>query len=391
MTAPTPVIATGQQIGAGWSPALAVAKALAALAEARRTGAEAVYWLADEDHDRAEVAAVTGWRGGRLIRHRFRFDARLGTATGWLPWTPDHQAEATALWGPLPEPLEPTLRGHVLALGQPLWERGLRPFSPTEPVLREAIQVELERWLSLDLGRLLQQQADSLEAQGLPLPLDPRRQSAWFSLDPRSGRRLRLEPGERPPAGHWLSPGAALRPLMQSLLLPVSAVVLGPAERAYWRLCEPLWDRVGLTAPKILPRPSVFVVPKGFSITASELDALRLGAWDRLGAWPGSLPTVQFQLTEADPAWPQPVQMRFRQELARTRARLQKLDRRLHREAAAARLGGDPEELRQALFPLGAPQERVIPGVTWLQNPRLLDAMLERMDGAAPVILLEEP
>ena len=29
-----PVIATGQQIGAGWSPALSVAKALAALAEA---------------------------------------------------------------------------------------------------------------------------------------------------------------------------------------------------------------------------------------------------------------------------------------------------------------------------------------------------------------------
>ena len=55
---PRPVVATGQQIGAGWSPALSVAKALAALAEARRSGGEAVYWLADEDHDRAEVANV---------------------------------------------------------------------------------------------------------------------------------------------------------------------------------------------------------------------------------------------------------------------------------------------------------------------------------------------
>ena len=62
---PRPVIATGQQIGAGWSPALAIAKDLAALAEARRTGAEAVYWLADEDHDRAEVASVVGWGGPR--------------------------------------------------------------------------------------------------------------------------------------------------------------------------------------------------------------------------------------------------------------------------------------------------------------------------------------
>ena len=50
MTGARPVIATGQQIGAGWSPALSVAKALAALAEARRSGAEAVYWLTAEDN-----------------------------------------------------------------------------------------------------------------------------------------------------------------------------------------------------------------------------------------------------------------------------------------------------------------------------------------------------
>ena len=238
---PRPVIATGQQIGAGWSPALAIAKALAALAEARRTGAEAVYWLADEDHDRAEVASVVGWDGPRLVRHRFRFDTRPGTATGWLPWTPQHQTEATKLWGPLPEPEDPTLRGHVLALGQPLWERGLRPFSPTDPAVREPIQSELERWRTLDLQAGLVQQADRLTAQGAPLPLDPRVQAPWFSLDPRTGRRQRLEPGEALAKGLWLSPGAALRPLMQSLLLPVSAVVLGPSERAYWRLCEPFW------------------------------------------------------------------------------------------------------------------------------------------------------
>ena len=53
---PKPVIVTGQQIGAGWTPALSVAKALAALAEAKRRGADAVYWMADEDHDRTEVA-----------------------------------------------------------------------------------------------------------------------------------------------------------------------------------------------------------------------------------------------------------------------------------------------------------------------------------------------
>ena len=156
---PSPVVPTGQQIGAGWSPALSVAKALTALAGARRTGAEAVYWLADEDHDRAEVASVTGWTGARLVRHRFRFGAPPGTAAGWLPWTSAHQSEAAILWGDLPQPQEPTLRGHALALGQPLWNRGIRPFSPTDPTVREPIQADLERWRSLGLEALLAAQA----------------------------------------------------------------------------------------------------------------------------------------------------------------------------------------------------------------------------------------
>ncbi|WLT33314.1 bacillithiol biosynthesis BshC [Geothrix sp. PMB-07] len=388
---PRPVIATGQQIGAGWSPALSVAKALAALAEARRTGAEAVYWMADEDHDRAEVASVVGWAEGRLIRHRFRFDARLGTATGWLPWEATHQTEATRLWGPLLEPQTPTLRGHALALGQPLWDRGLRPFSPTDPAVREPIQAELERWRTLNLEDLLAKQADALEAKGAPLPLDPRVQAAWFSLDPRTGRRQRLEPGEALPEGHWLSPGAAIRPLMQSLLLPVAAVVLGPSERAYWRLCEPLWERVELVAPKILPRPSVYVVPRGFTVKPDQLDALKMGAWDRLAGWPGPLPTQRFQLVEPDRAWPAPLQDRFMKEQTRSRERLNKLDHRLHREAAVTALGGDPEQLRQSLFPFGKAQERVIPGLPWLRRGHLIDTILDRMDGASPVILVEEP
>ena len=388
---PRSVIATGQQIGAGWSPALSVAKALAALAEARRTGAEAVYWLADEDHDRAEVASVVGWTGGRMLRHRFRFEARIGTATGWLPWTLEHQAQAAALWGSLPETQEPTLRGHVLALGQPLWERGLRPFSPTDPAVREPIQAELERWRTLDLEALLVQQAGCLRAQGVAVPLDPSIQAAWFSLEPRTGRRQRLERSAPLPQGHWLSPGAAIRPLMQSLLLPVTAVVLGPSERAYWRLCEPLWERVGLPVPRILPRPSVFVVPPGFRISGGQLDALRLGAWDRLASWPGTLPSSRFQTSDPDSSWPVPLQARFQREPERSRARMAKLDRRLHREAATQLLGGDPERLRQALFPYGAPQERVMPGVPWLRNGALLDAILDRMDGSTSVILVEEP
>ncbi len=386
-----PLVATGQQIGAGWSPALSVVKALAALAAARRLGGRAVYWLADEDHDRLEVASVVGGDDRQLRRHRFRFAAPEGTATGWLPWTAVQQAEAEALWGEVPAATEPTLRGHVLACGEPLWRRGLRAFSPTDPALRPSIQTELERWRTLDLEALMDAQADRLERDGAPLPLDPRRQSAWFSLDPRSGRRRRLERGEALPAGRWASPGAALRPLMQSLLLPVTHVVLGPAERAYWRLAEPLWERVGLLAPEILPRPSVVLLPKGLALEAHQLEALKEGRWEAFSALPFVRPSERLGHPLAEEGWGEAVAERFRAELGRSRARLARLDRRLHRDFAGQRLGGDPERLRQLLFPFGRPQERVLPGLPWLRDEALLERMLASLDGSTLMVLLETP
>lgn len=397
-SSPCPLVATGQQIGAGWTPALSVAKALAALAEAGRLGGEAVYWLADEDHDRLEVASTVGFAGERLVRHRFAFQAPEGTATGWLPWTGTQQREAEALWGPLPEPRSPTLRGHALALGEPLWRRGLRPFSPTDPALRSPIQGELERWRALDLEAGLIRQAEALERSGVPVPLDPREQAAWFSLDPATGLRRRLDPGKACPRGCWLSPGAAIRPLMQSLLLPgLAAVVLGPAERAYWRLTEPLWERVGLAPPRIVPRPSVYVLPPqpalagGYlaALAAGHLEALAEGRWEAFAEGAEALPSAALAGLRPDAGWNPELAARFQRELGRTGQRLQKLDRRLRRDRAAAALGGDPERLRQALFPLGRPQERVIPGLFWLRDEALLDRMRAGLADGSMLVLLE--
>lgn len=387
------MIVTGQQIGAGWTPALSVAKALAALAEARRLGAEPIYWMADEDHDRAEVAATIGLESGRLVRHRFRFEAPEGTATGWLPWGPSQQHDAELLWGDVPKPAEPTLRGHSLSLGEPLWKLGLRPFSPTAPVVRDSIQGELERWRSLDLEALLLLSANRLAAEGAPLPLDPRQQAAWFSLDPRTGLRRRLERNEPSPKGHWLSPGAALRPLMQSLMLPVEAAVLGPSERAYWRLTEPLWDRVGLEAPRIIARPSVFVLPKDCALKAdclADLDALRDGRWEAFSNPNGALPSHQVGNLSSDSSWGPIISARFTKELHRTRHRLERLDRRWLRDLAAQQFNQDPEPLRQRLFPFGKAQERVLPGLFWLRDESLLRRILESMDGTRSLILVEE-
>lgn len=383
-----PVVVTGQQIGAGWSPALSVVKALQALAIAKQVNGQAIYWLADEDHDRLEVASVVGGQGPRLHRHRFRFEAPIGTATGWLAWTETHQREAENLWGVLPQPHRPTLRSHVTTLGEPLWRRGLQPFSPTDPERRDGVQSVLESWRKLYLEALLHQQAEALQEQGEPLPLDPREQAAWFKLDPRTGLRVRLEAGEACPPGQWLSPGAALRPLLQSLMLPVTDVVLGPAERAYWRLTEPLWERVGLVAPRIHARVSAYVMPSGLNLAPSQLDALRNGFWEAfLGTWP-SLPSQQLGNSLPLAEWGPSLGLRYQQELTRLRHRLLRLDRRLLRDHVAEVLGRDPEQVRQHLFPFGRPQERVIPGLTWLRDEALLDRLLEGLGSPQNLLLL---
>jgi hypothetical protein len=384
------VIITGQQIGAGWSPALSVAKALAALAEAKRRGLRPVYWLADEDHDHLEVASVVALEGARLIRRRFKFSAPAGTATGWLEWTGAHQAEAQNLWGHLPDPVEPTLRGHVLALGKPLWSRGIKSFSPTKDADRAAVQPELERWRAMGLEKALHSQADYLESSGEKLILDPRQQSAWFSLNPKTGERCRLESGQPCPKGCWLSPGAALRPLMQSLLLPVEAVVLGPGERAYWKLLERVWDSVGLNAPEILPRPTIFVIPDGASeLSPEELEPLRLGQWDALAPALTMKPSAM-PFPKPIESWGNAITKRYSAEMGRLQTRLERLDARLARDAAEKRLGANIEKLRQELFPFNKPQERVIPGWHWLQKPALLDAMENAMEKPAGVYVIKE-
>jgi hypothetical protein len=178
---------------------------------------------------------------------------------------------------------------------------------------------------------------------------------------------------------------------MQSLLLPeLAAAVLGPAERAYWRLTEPLWERVGLTSPRIVDRPSVFVLPRGLALTAGQLEALRHSRWEAFSSDPGSLPSAALSGLRPDPGWDPALAQRFTRELSRATQRLLKLDRRLLRDLAARALGRDPERVRQFLFPLGRPQERVLPGLFWLRDEELLDRMEASLGKGSRLVLLEQ-
>lgn len=52
------------------------------------------------------------------------------------------------------------------------------------------------------------------------------------------------------------SPSAALRPVLESWLLPVQATILGPGEIAYWSQLPPLFRALEVPMPSILPRDS---------------------------------------------------------------------------------------------------------------------------------------
>ena len=107
-----PLVLTGQQIGVGWSPALSVIKALVALDEAKRLGGEAIFWMADEDHDAVEVSRTALRKDGRILKVQFEFDQNPQTSAAWFPFDDKHQRQAIDLWGSsIPTPQEPTLRG----------------------------------------------------------------------------------------------------------------------------------------------------------------------------------------------------------------------------------------------------------------------------------------
>jgi len=91
-----------------------------------------------------------------------------------------------------------------------------------------------------------------------------------------------------------------------------------------------------------------------------------------------------------NPEWGPELSQRYQQTLSWTRRKLQKLDRRLHRDRAEATLGMDPERLRQKLYPCGKPQERVLPGALWLRDEALLDRMLDALMEPEDILFVEE-
>ena len=299
------VVVTGQQVGLFGGPLFTPFKAATALARAREATAAgrthaAIFWLATEDHDFAEINHVVFPARRELRTLIYSATPEKARPVGGLVLDESitplvEQAEELLGDSEAMEALEAAYKpGRTLA--QAFAEFYSRVFAAQgllvldasgrafhrmgAPVLRAA----LER--ADELHRALVERNKELEAAGYHAQVAVGPQSSLlFLLDERTGARValkRLTPSAQEPDGLWqagrqsfsmddlvgildaeperISPSALLRPVFQDFLLSTSAIVGGPAEIAYFAQSAVLYEHILGRQTPALPRFSASLI-----------------------------------------------------------------------------------------------------------------------------------
>ena len=335
-------VVTGQQVSLFGGPLYTLFKAATALALARRaeavTGrpAVAVFWMATEDHDVAEVdhvyfgatglhlppiprapGALNAGPAGRLVLPD-AITATVEAAARALPAAPYAAAVAAALRAAYAPGT--TLADAFGRLTRWLFAgTGLVLLDPDDPALK-ALAAPLLARAATEGGAVATVRAagERLAAAGLHAQIPDPTPPGIFLLDGRG--RLGLVPDgpdDRPGGYHVritgarlstaelariahddparLSPSVTLRPTMQDLLLPTVAYVGGPGEVAYWLQLRGVYAWAGVPMPVVYPRAS-----------ATLLDARTRRALARVGLAPeavaGSADALFARRAAHDPA-----------------------------------------------------------------------------------------
>jgi uncharacterized protein YllA (UPF0747 family) len=293
---------TGQQAGLFTGPLLTLVKAVAASRLAGDLAAAGVaaapgFWCASEDHDLAEVTRVVlptpdgphdfGPDPGPLAGNRrpvgelpieVPLDPIFAAAAHGLSLPPDAAALAALremnVHHTFFEGFSETLRWLMGDGAIEIVDAARRRDKPLLVPL--AIRLVKER---KDVRRILRERETRLTAAGhaLQVTTDPKALPLFVRVgDERlllleSGPDLALKGREgvfsesdavgKLSSGDWLPSFSALtRPLAASVLYPVAATILGPAEIAYWAQCLPLFEWAQLVPPVLVPRPMVALV-----------------------------------------------------------------------------------------------------------------------------------
>jgi hypothetical protein len=397
------VVVAGQQPAAGGGPLYTLVKAAQAVALARRMAAAgqpavAWFWCASEDHDLGEANHADLLRRDGSIQ---RVVCDLGPGRAALRWRP-----AQAWWEAVVAGCRASASGNLgadwLLQRRPVDNEGmgawlcrlLRDLFPADPFV--ACEAHLLRPLWADAlpdlharwpRAALAARRDELLAAGEndhfgPLPDPP------LFRDTPEGRVPLADLAGVPVAE--ISPGAALRPILQQLALPCTAAILGPGERAYHAAIMPVYAALGATPPRFVPRTSVTLEPAWIRRAAArlQLDVGALSAGGPLPPIPAATPPRLAALEQAiadlgDPADRRiaAAQARLRREAARLRGSL----RRGERAAEGLPASGT---IQAWLRPRSGPQDRTLSvfQAIWEHGPGLAGRLVEVLEEGVPAV-----
>jgi bacillithiol biosynthesis cysteine-adding enzyme BshC len=300
-------ILTGQQVGLFGGPLYTPFKAATAVARARKSTAAghphaAIFWLASEDHDFAEVDHVTFPDGRELATLTYGKAPESATPAGRIVFdesiTPLVE-QAAELLGPseatdalvaaykpgrtFAQAFDDLYTTLFAAQGLLIVDAAGRDFHRLgAPVLRAAIERADE------FHTALTERGKALEAAGYHVQVAVAPQSSLlFLIDEKSGARVALRrtaPTPAEPNGLWhadhqtystsdllgilsseperISPAALLRPVFQDYLFGTTAQVGGPAEIAYLAQSTVLFERIlGRQTPPITRFSATLIEP----------------------------------------------------------------------------------------------------------------------------------
>jgi len=305
-------VLTGQQVGLFGGPLYTPFKAATAIARARKGNASgrphvAVFWLASEDHDFAEINQVTFPAGRELasLSYASAPDTALPAGRVVLDASIRELAERAAeIVGPS-EATDALIAAYqpgrtfaqafaefyakvFAAQGLLIVDASSREFHRLgAPVLRAAIERADE------FHAALLEKSQALEAAGYHSQVLVAPQSSLlFLIDEKTGARLalkRMTPTAEEPNGLWhaaseagnqsystadllgildaeperISPAALLRPVFQDFLFGTTAQVAGPAEIAYLAQSTVLFERIlGRQTPPIARFTATLIEPQ---------------------------------------------------------------------------------------------------------------------------------
>jgi bacillithiol synthase len=314
----TAVVVGGQQTGLFGGPLLALVKAATAVRyaeelEAAGRPAVAVFWMATEDHDWAEVESATFLGPEGLLRLALGDDPAPLAPVGARTIGPEIESLFAALAESFPNDRFAAWRLRLAGW----WAKGARfgdafasqtiaLLGARAPLMLDSMLPELKVAERPLLATLIARRAEveaayaaadtRVLARGFELQVTPQRGASPLFLS-RDGARRRLEwsgeegfrlrgaPGraaaepvadllaalERDP--DLVSPGVLARPAIQDAVLGTTLQIMGPGETAYLAQAAAIYPLLGVSPPWTALRPQVLVFDRRQREHLAELGA----------------------------------------------------------------------------------------------------------------------